>query len=165
MIIVVKIMVIVSLLLIVFCVFNTIRYYRRENKDYMSFRESLALSDLPVITFFQNGIKLNFLFDTGANISVINKSMLNSLSYKETDRISKISGIGGGLSDIPIVDIEFTYKDNTFTDGFQVVDMNNTFSAIKKSTGVTIHGMIGNAFMQKYKYVLDFDEMIAYSKK
>ena len=160
MIIVVKIMVIVSLLLIVFCVFNTIRYYRRENKDYMSFRESLALSDLPVITFFQNGIKLNFLFDTGANISVINKSMLNSLSYKETDRISKISGIGGGLSDIPIVDIEFTYKD-----GFQVVDMSNTFSAIKKSTGVTIHGMIGNAFMQKYKYVLDFDEMIAYSKK
>lgn len=165
MIIVVKIMVIVSLLLIVFCVFNTIRYYRRENKDYMSFRESLALSDLPVITFFQNGIKLNFLFDTGANISVINKSMLNSLSYKGTDRISKISGIGGGLSDIPIVDIEFKYKDNTFVDGFQVVDMNNTFSAIKKSTGVTIHGMIGNAFMQKYKYVLDFDEMIAYSKK
>lgn len=165
MIIVVKIMVIVSLLLIVFCVFNTIRYYRRENKDYMSFRESLALSDLPVITFFQNGVKLNFLFDTGANISVINKSMLNSLSYKETDRISKISGIGGGLSDISIVDIEFTYKDNTFTDGFQVVDMSNTFSAIKKSTGVTIHGMIGNAFMQKYKYVLDFDEMIAYSKK
>lgn len=165
MIIVVKIMVIVSLLLIVFCVFNTIRYYRRENKDYMSFRESLALSDLPVITFFQNGVKLNFLFDTGANISVINKSMLNSLSYKETDRISKISGIGGGLSDIPIVDIEFRYKDNTFVDGFQVVDMSNTFSAIKKSTGVTIHGMIGNAFMQKYKYVLDFDKMLAYSKK
>ena len=108
---------------------------------------------------------MNFLFDTGANISVINKSILNSLSYKETDRISKISGIGGGLSDIPIVDIEFKYKDNTFTDGFQVVDMSNTFSAIKKSTGVTIHGMIGNAFMQKYKYVLDFDEMIAYSKK
>lgn len=165
MVVIVKIMVIISLLLIIFCVYTTVRYFKRDNKDYMSFRESLALSDLPVITFFQNGVKLNFLFDTGANISIINKSMLGSLAYKETNRISKISGIGGGLSDIPIVDIEFEYKNNTFVDGFQVVDMSNTFSAIKKSTGVTVHGMIGNAFMQRYKYILDFDEMIAYSKK
>ena len=38
-------------------------------------------------------------------------------------------------------------------------------SAIKNATGVTIHGVIGNKFMQKYKYILDFDKMIAYSKK
>ena len=42
--------------------------------------------------------------------------------------------------------------------------MNTVFTSIKNETGVTLHGLIGNSFMQKYKYVLDFDEMVAYSK-
>ena len=42
--------------------------------------------------------------------------------------------------------------------------MSEAFKKIKDGNGATIHGLIGNSFMQKYKYVLDFDEMVAYSK-
>lgn len=134
-------------------------------RDFMSFRESLALADLPVITFYQENTKMNFLFDTGANLSVIDSSIASNIKTEPTNRVSKLSGIGGKIVNNPIVNITFQYKDRMFTEGFQVVDMSETFSAIKKSTGVTVHGMIGNAFMQRYKYVLDFDDMIAYSKR
>ena len=38
-------------------------------------------------------------------------------------------------------------------------------STMKKEYGVTIHGLLGTGFFQKYKYVLDFNEMVAYSLK
>ena len=105
------------------------------------------------------------LLDTGANISIIDKELSSTINTKETPRVSKITGIGGSVKDVAIVDIILQYKNNTFEDGFQVTDMSSTFSAIKNATGVTIHGIIGNKFMQKYKYILDFDKMIAYSRK
>lgn len=142
-----------------------INYFEKKNAQFISFRESLALADLPVVTFYQGSVKLNFLLDTGANLGAIDKGVSKSLIVENTNRISKMSGIGGSISDVPIVNLTFTYKDRVFEDGFQVVDLSNTFSAIKSATGVTIHGIIGTAFMQKYKYILDFKEMIAYSKK
>lgn len=145
-------------------IINGVEDYHKK-KNFMSFREALALADLPVITFYQKGVKLNFLFDTGANLSVIDSSVISKIEAEPTDRIARLSGIGGSISNVPIVNITFQYKEEEFTESFQSADMSSTFSAIKKSTGVTIHGMIGNAFMQKYKYVLDFDDMIAYSKK
>ena len=44
-------------------------------------------------------------------------------------------------------------------------DMSSSFDVIKRSTGVNIHGILGTAFFNKYKYILDFDKLIAYSKK
>ena len=43
--------------------------------------------------------------------------------------------------------------------------MSDAFGHIKKDTGVTVHGIIGSLFFNEFKYVLDFDELIAYSKK
>lgn len=133
--------------------------------DYISFRESLDLTGLPIITFHQGKTKLNFIFDTGSNLSVIDKEVIKKLKLKETNKKCNITGIGGTSEVLNIVEINFKYKDNELNDYFQVLNMEDTLSIIKKSTGVTIHGLIGNNFMQKYNYVLDFDEMVAYSKK
>ena len=46
----------------------------------MSFREALDLVGLPIVTFYQGDKKLNFLLDTGANLSVINKAALESVA-------------------------------------------------------------------------------------
>ena len=45
-----------------------------------------------------------------------------------------------------------------------ISDLDKPFNNIKKESGVTIHGILGNNFFKKYKYVLDFDKLIAYSK-
>ena len=51
-----------------------------------------------------------------------------------------------------------------YTGNFQVVDMTAAFDSVKAETGVTIVGILGNDFFQNYKYVLDYNTMIAYSK-
>lgn len=156
--------IIIVIIAVVACAF-LINKLEEKVSNTMSFREALALAELPVVTFYQGDKKLNLLLDTGANISIIDKKVASTINTKETPRVSKITGIGGSVKDVAIVDITLQYKNNTFEDGFQVTDMTSTFSAIKNATGVTIHGIIGNKFMQKYKYILDFDKMIAYSKK
>ena len=156
--------IIIVIIAVVACAF-LINKLEEKVSNTMSFREALALAELPVVTFYQGDKKLNLLLDTGANISIIDKEVASTISTKETPRVSKITGIGGSVKDVAIVDIVLQYKNNTFKDGFQVTDMSSTFSAIKNTTGVTIHGIIGNRFMQKYKYILDFDKMIAYSRK
>lgn len=156
--------IIIVIIAVVACAF-LINKLEEKVSNTMSFREALALAELPVVTFYQGDKKLNLLLDTGANISIIDKKVASTINTKETPRVSKITGIGGSVKDVAIVDIVLQYKNNTFKDGFQVTDMSSTFSAIKNATGVTIHGIIGNKFMQKYKYILDFDKMIAYSKK
>ena len=156
--------IIIVIIAVVACAF-LINKLEEKVSNTMSFREALALAELPVVTFYQGDKKLNLLLDTGANISIIDKEVASTISTNETPRVSKITGIGGSVKDVAIVDIVLQYKNNTFKDGFQVTDMTPTFSAIKNATGVTIHGIIGNRFMQKYKYILDFDKMIAYSKK
>ena len=156
--------IIIVIIAVVACAF-LINKLEEKVSNTMSFREALALAELPVVTFYQGDKKLNLLLDTGANISIIDKKVASTINTRETPRISKITGIGGSVKDVAIVDIILQYKNNTFKDGFQVTDMSSTFSAIKNATGVTIHGIIGNKFMQKYKYILDFDKMIAYSRK
>lgn len=158
-----KVVIILAIISIVAIIANKVE---DKNRSYMSFRESIALADLPVVTFYQGDKRLNFLLDTGATLSVIDEKLVNSIESKFNDTISRTIGVDGKVMDNLInVDISFKYKDKDFSDTFQVVDMTQTFNSIKTSTGVTIHGIIGSCFMQKYKYVLDFKEMIAYSKK
>ena len=58
-----------------------------------------------------------------------------------------------------------TYRNQKFIDRFYISDLNESFGAIKAETGVQIHGILGSKFFAKYKYILDFESLIAYSKK
>lgn len=143
-----------------------VAYGKFKRREFMSFREAIGLADLPIVTFYQGDKKLNFLLDTGANLSVINSKVINNIDVTISEVISSTMGIEGNkINNITNVDIVFTYKNKEFLDTFQVIDMEEVFNQIKRECGVTIHGIIGNKFMQRYKYILDFDDMIAYSKK
>lgn len=145
------------LLLLAYIEFSTPR-------DYMSFRESLDLADLPIVTFKQGDVKLNLILDTGANYSIIDKEVEKSITTETTEEYSKVIGIEGTLTFTEFKTIRFTYKDKEYEDKFQIMDLSATIRMYKNKKGVTIHGLLGNGFMQKYKYVLDFKKMVAYSK-
>lgn len=137
------------------------------NKDIvgMSFRESMNLVELPVITFCNGTNKLNFLLDTGANMCVINSRVLNSLKYEKISNESGyMYGMEGNIIEVEYISMEFTYNDKPYKSTFQVVDMQESFDKVKQESGVTIHGILGSKFFEEYKYVLDFKELIAYSK-
>lgn len=141
-----------------------IRRYSKKYKRAISFREALDLAGLPVITFTQGNNKFNFLFDTGATNSVINASVLNNIKHSIIEGAEcEVYGIEGSIQKVNFVNIKFE-RDLEYEDAFQAVDMAAAFDQVKAETGVTIHGILGNTFFQKYKYVIDYADLIVYSK-
>lgn len=159
-------MFIVCLLLIFIIVAYVIYSYNKEltrNKRKMSFKESLDLAELPVVTFYQDNKKFNFLLDSGSNYSHIDENTAKSINGEIIASPLKITGLGEASSD-SICRTVLTYKDKKFKVDLHISEMFNTFENIKKETGVQIHGILGNKFFQRYKYVLDFEELCAYVK-
>ena len=139
-------------------------YCRQKKRENMSFREAMDLVELPVVTFYNKDAKLNFLLDTGSDLSYINKSILPSLKYKEVNESRSIISVGGNSQTLGCCDMTGTYKNQKFIDRFYISNLDEAFGAIKAETGVQIHGILGSKFFTKYKYILDFETLVAYSK-
>lgn len=140
------------------------KYYNATHINSISFKESLDLTNLPIITFYVGKSKYNFLLDTGASLSVINKDIINVIEHSKSKETSTIYGMEGNTVEAECVDICLYYNEHKFEDLFQVVDLSGAFANMKMKYGVTLHGILSSSFFQKYKYVLDFDKLIAYSK-
>lgn len=140
-------------------------YCKQKKRENMSFREAMDLVELPIVTFYNKDTKLNFLLDTGSDLSYINKSILPSLEYTEISESRNIISVGGNTQSLGCCNMAVTYRNQKFIDRFYISDLNEAFGAIKAETGVQIHGILGSKFFAKYKYILDFESLIAYSKK
>lgn len=134
-------------------------------REIMSFRQSYELTDLPLLTFYQGANKLNFLLDTGSNSCIIDSNVLDKLEYKDTGNKSTLYGLEGNKALHSMCSINLTYKSTSYECDCIVNDMKEPFSNFKEECGVTLHGILGSNFFNKYKYVLDFAELIAYSKQ
>ena len=136
----------------------------KRNNRKMSFRESMDLAEMPVVTFYQGDKKFNFLLDTGSNYSHISKEAAKDIKGEFIEAEGKISGIGEGTI-TGVCKTVFSYKETNYNVDLNVTEhLTDAFASIKSETGVQVHGIIGNQFFQKYKYVLDFDELVAYTK-
>lgn len=137
----------------------------KRNNRRMSFRESMDLAEMPVVTFYQEDKKFNFLLDTGSNFSHISKEAVKNIKGEMINATAVVSGIGEGVTSA-LCRTVLNYKGSIYNIDLNVTDhLTNAFAAIKSETGVQIHGIIGNQFLQKYKYILDFDELVAYTRK
>lgn len=144
---------------------NTIlNKFRHQNKDEMSFKTAMDLCSLPVVTFYQGDQKLNFLLDTGSNDSIIDSNVLKKVKHAKCDQTSMLFGLEGETVEVGICRITLEYNSKEYTYDYLIKDMSAPFGGIKQQTGVVIHGIIGSSFFNKFKYVLDFAELIAYSK-
>lgn len=133
--------------------------------DAMSFQNSMDLAELPVVTFRQGDKKINFLLDTGSNNCVIDSNILKSIDHKMLDVETNILGLEGNAQKTGVCTIKMSYKDKEYEYPYVIQDMSAAFDSIKKETGVTVNGMLGSKFFNEFKYILDFDELIAYSKE
>lgn len=134
----------------------------RKKSSEISFREAMDLTELPVITFYNGDKKINFLLDTGSNISYLNESIVSSLVTESTGEESNIIGIEGNKVNCKICKMIIRRKNQKFEEKFSIADLDKAFSIVKKESGVQIHGILGSRFFEKYKYVLDFKDYIAY---
>lgn len=134
---------------------------KKKNSE-ISFREAMDLAELPVITFYNGDKKINFLLDTGSNISYLNESIVSSLVTESTGEEFNIIGIEGNKVNCKICKMIIRRKNQEFEEEFSIADLDKAFSIVKKESGVQIHGILGSRFFEKYKYVLDFKDYIAY---
>lgn len=139
-------------------------YFKSTNK--MSFREAMDLVELPVVTFYQGKEKFNFLLDTGSTHSHISSEVVNKLKGTPTESIDSIQGVGGEVTSNNAIKVSLEYKSKVYEVILVVGEyLNASFKNIKESTGVQLHGIIGSDFLSDNRYVLDFDEFVAYQKK
>ena len=136
---------------------------RKPNLSKMSFRETMDLCDLPIVTFINNGNKFNFLLDTGASKSVINTEVLQSMSYKEANISGNVYGMDGKRYETSYVSVLLNYRGREYEEEFQVLDMSAPFGNLKNDFGINVHGILASSFFEKYRYILDYNELVAYS--
>lgn len=134
---------------------------KKKNSE-ISFREAMDLVGLPVITFYNGDRKINFLLDTGSNISYLNKSVVSSLVVESTGEESNIIGIEGNRVNCKICKMIIRRKNQEFEEEFSIADLDKAFRIVREESGVQIHGILGSRFFEKYKYALDFKDYIAY---
>lgn len=155
---------ILLLVILVAITINAIEDNRKKNDSKISFRESMDLTELPVVTFYNGDKKLNFLLDTGSNVSHINSSVIHLLDHTKTDQKTDTIGMEGNKVSNDICKMTVYYRNQRFEEDFIISDLNDAFDIIKQEEGVQIHGILGSKFFEKYRYVLDFSELIAYIK-
>lgn len=154
--------------ILIICILAYLLYDERKKrmleKKNMSFMESIHLTGVPIVTFINNDQVVNLILDTGSNTNLIDSRVLEKLDYKVSDVKNSVIGIGGTTIESNYVLIPLDHNHKHFEVPCIATDMADTVAAIKETYGVTIHGLVGTGFFSKYKYILDFNEMIAYSK-
>ena len=154
----------VILVLVIVFITNTIDDIRKRNNSKISFKEAMDLVELPVVTFYNGDTKLNFLLDTGSNVSYINSSIIPLLVHEKTDKEMNTIGIEGNKVSNQFCKMSVTYKNQVFEEECSIADLAEAFGVVKQESGVQIHGILGSKFFERYKYVIDFKELIAYIK-
>lgn len=158
-------LVIVVVLVALFALVARLANGTRKNsssKDKMSFKETFDLTELPIITFKLGEQKLNFVLDTGASRSVINEPTLEGLEITRFKNVGQLYGADGNKIQVDSVELELSYNNTNFSEHFRILDLTEALGNLKKSHGVTVHGFLGNSFFQKYRYVINFEELVAY---
>ena len=129
------------------------------------FKESMDLVHLPIVTFINNGVRLHFILDTGADDSYISEEILPSLVIKDQQPLCShsVTGMNSAASAGSLVTLDLSYKSEVFETPALVMKFHNMFEQghIK---GIEIHGVLGSIFFEKHKYHLDFANYEAYPK-
>lgn len=158
---------IVLLIAVAVATFAVVTLKQEEPENPLSFYESMKLCNLPIITMKVGGEDINFLLDTGSMESIMDKRVLElfNLPYTPHDKTFDMYGVTGNTISVPSVLINLEYKDNIYEGHFMVKDLGDSMDMVKQEYGVRIHGVLGAKFFDKYSYVLDFANLIAYTRK
>lgn len=164
--IVIKAVLIIVVVVIVALLANKAEDYANKKHHEIPFKESMDLLNVPVVTFMNNGVKLHFLLDTGSDSSFIRKEILDGLHIEEQSDVGASIETGGGkVQSYGLVTMDIIYMDKSFKEEFEIADVPKIWDEYTKGCGVTVHGILGSRFFERYQYQIDFKRLVAYSKK
>lgn len=159
---------IIAIIIIIVLAFSLLLVKGGKEEDFsISFMETFNLTEMPIVTFLAGNTKINFLLDTGSSQSYIAQTASNLVTGKEMIcNIDVISAQGTEDLTCKVIDTTLTYKNKEFEVRLFVnKSLNISFSDLKDKKGITLHGILGSDFLDKYSYIIDFKKYLAYPKK
>ena len=153
--------IIIIVLLVVMGVYYMYTLYTK-SKDVMSFKQSMELCDLPIVTFYIGNKKLNFVLDTGCVQSMLDVDIIDKykLDVTYTGELFEVWGANGKCSTDKMGILGLYYNNKKYEEIFVCSStIKHTFAYMKQNKGVTVHGLLGSNFFNKYKYILDFNKL------
>lgn len=142
---------------------KNVKEEEQKHNSKVSFFETYKLTGIPIITMHSGKRDVNFMVDTGSNNSFIDSNLLQDIDAVELPCVGKVCGLGKKVLETHFYNIKLNLRDKIdFEFEFQAFDFSST---IPEQEVVKINGILGSDFFDKYKYVIDFKEYIAYTRK
>lgn len=138
------------------------KFVRVKKGQIVDFTHSMTQSGLPILTFYQGKTPYNFLMDTGSNASYVNQ--YSNISINKSRAKSTFIGADGVTHPVDIAVVKLFLNDKEYECPVSVADLDASFKDIKSTYGITLHGIIGTDFMNKYNYCIDFLEYVVYQR-
>lgn len=126
--------------------------------------------NLPIIALStNNGNTMNFLIDSGSNISHICSDYFDALNAEilGTYEDGKVSGLGAVNTGITMCKTELLDTiGNRYKINLSISEqLNDVSRSMEEETGIKVHGLLGTDFLKDYNCVIDFKSLEVYSKK
>lgn len=167
----VVISIIVVIVLVAAVVSKSMYDFKLKNDAKISFKHTFKKTGTPIVTLKdRNGRSFNFLVDTGSNASHLKLGIVEVAA--DAERVIPLGSDGKAIENAKVttangeVDAHGYYRltlfhnDKMFIEVFEVMDLTSALSG----WGVEIHGILGSVFLEKYKYVLDFEDKTMFIK-
>lgn len=130
-------------------------------------KEIITKEGVPIVTLKNGEKEFNFILDTGSTISHIDSTIKDSLSDAEEvegNNFAVATANGSIEGNNSCIRVPLNYKKQSFIEDFMPLDLHDSFEVLREDTGIQLHGILGNTFLRKYRYVLDYDDLVAYTK-
>lgn len=163
----------IILIVVILAVIGTKSLYdfNLKNQARLSFGKAFKRTGTPIITLKdRTGKAFNFLIDTGSNMSHLKLGVINGMA--DTEKVIPVDSEGNKMERKAITTangevmpdeyyrLTLFNGDKMFVEVFEVFDLGDAFDG----WGIEIHGILGNTFLEKYKYVIDFKDKKMYIK-
>lgn len=132
------------------------------SKDTFSFEKLFNNVNVPIVTLSSGENKLNFLLDTGSTNSHISKVASKLLVGTVTNTsLSCVTSMGVDENICKAIYATLNYNNKEYIISLFInKGLDDAFADTEKTGGVTIHGILGSDFINKYSCIIDFNKYI-----
>jgi hypothetical protein len=124
-----------------------------------SFETTLTELGLIYATFTCNGKAMNFILDTGSNLSYVDAAAISEMDLELHKCNDSVMGLGGSQDMGYYCSLKLETPETVTVIDLPINDFSGPFGAVERENGVRLHGLLGNNFLLASKYVIDYEKM------